>query len=149
LADDDYLIGVDNLSSVDVIIKELNAPISECMRTPVTVTPSERASSLLARMVVEDIGAIIVVEKEIPLGIITEKDVLERVIMKNRDMFTTTANDIMSKPLVTIESNRPTKEAIDLMRKHNIRRLAVTAKGALVGLVTERRLSVKFLNKIM
>ena len=130
-------------------MKELNAPISECMRTPVTVTPTESASSLLASMIVQDIGAIIVAEKGTPLGIITEKDVLERVIMKNKDMFTTTANDIMSKPLVTIESNRPTKEAIDLMRKHNIRRLAVTANGALIGLVTERRLSVKFLNQIM
>ena len=137
------------MSSMDVIRRELDSPISECMRTPVTVAPSERASSLLARMVVEDIGAIIVADKGTPLGIITEKDVLERVIMKNRDMFTVTADDIMSTPLVTVESNHPVKEAIELMRKHNIRRLAVTTNGALVGLVTERRLSAKFLNEIM
>ena len=55
----------------------------------------------------------------------------------------------MSKPLISTEHDRPIKEAIELMRKHNIRRLAVTANGALVDLVTERRLSVKFLNKII
>lgn len=135
--------------SGEEIIKELNSPVKECMRTPVTVSPSEAVSSLLASMVVEDIGAVIVVDKGNPVGMITEKDVLERVIMENKNVYTTTAKDVMSKPLITIECDRPIKEAIGLMRKHNIRRLAVTENRALVGLVTERRLSTKFLNKII
>jgi len=89
-----------------------------------------------------------VVEKGSPVGIITEKDVLERVILEDKNVYTTTAKDVMSKPLISIERDRPIKEAIELMRKHNIRRLAVTANGALVGLVTERRLSLKFLDKL-
>jgi CBS domain-containing protein len=133
----------------EAIIRVLDLPVRECMRIPVTVAPSEAVSSMLSSMVVKDIGAVIVVEEGNPVGIITEKDVLERVIMKNRDMYTTIAKDVMSSPLISIESERPIKEAIELMRKHNIRRLAVTAKGALVGLVTERRLSVKFLNSIV
>jgi CBS domain-containing protein len=133
----------------EAIIRVLDSPVRECMRIPVTVAPSEAVSGMLSSMVVKDIGAVIVVEEGNPVGIITEKDVLERVIMKNRDMYTTIAKDVMSSPLISIESERPIKEAIELMRKHNIRRLAVTAKGALVGLVTERRLSVKFLNSIV
>ena len=131
------------------INKVFDLPVRECMRIPVTVAPSEAVSGMLSSMVVKDIGAIIVVEEGRPVGIITEKDVLERVIMKNRNMYTTTAKEVMSSPLISIESERPIKEAIELMRRHNIRRLAVTANGALVGLVTERRLSVKFLNSIV
>ena len=133
----------------DAITKVFDQPVRECMRIPVTVVPSEAVSGMLSSMVVKDIGAVIVVEEGKPVGIITEKDVLERVIMKNRNMYTTTAKEVMSSPLISIESERPIKEAIELMRKHNIRRLAVTANGALVGLVTERRLSVKFLNSIV
>jgi CBS domain-containing protein len=54
----------------------------------------------------------------------------------------------MSTPLVSIESDRPIKEAIDLMRQQNIRRLAVTENDALVGLVTERRLLTGFLSQV-
>jgi CBS domain-containing protein len=133
----------------EAINKVFDLPVRECMRIPVTVAPSEAVSGMLSSMVVKDIGAIIVVEEGRPVGIITEKDVLERVIMKNRDMYTTTAKEVMSGPLISIESERPIKEAIELMRRHSIRRLAVTANGALVGLVTERRLSVKFLNSIV
>ena len=46
----------------------------------------------------------------------------------------------MSKPLITIEADRTIKEALDLMRRHNIRRLVVTEDGDLLGLATERRL---------
>jgi CBS domain-containing protein len=131
------------------MVKELNLPVSECMRIPVTASPSEFISNVLGNMVIKDIGAVIVVEKERPVGIITEKDVLERVIMQNKNVYSTMAKDVMSKPVVTIEDSHTIKEAIELMRKHNIRRLAVTMNGVLVGLVTERRLSVKFLNKMI
>jgi len=135
--------------SFEEIVKELNSPISECMRAPVTATPSEAITSILGNMVLKDIGAVIVVEKEKPVGIITEKDVLERVIMQNKNVYTTTAKEVMSKPIVTIEMKRPIKEAIELMRRYNIRRLAVTSDKNLVGIVTERRLSIKFLNKMI
>lgn len=145
---DDSLIGVESLFSGQNIIQELNSPIRDCMRTPITVSPRESVSSLLRSMIDNNIGAVIVVEKERPVGIITEKDVLEKAIIKNKDVYKTKAEDVMSKPLISIESDRSIKEAIELMRKHNIRRLAVLSNGVLVGLVTERRLAVSFLNKI-
>ena len=95
-----------------------------------------------------DIGAVIVIEKEKPVGIITEKDVLEKVLIKNKDVYTTTANEIMTKPIITIESDQYIKEALKLLQEHQIRRLAVTENDILIGIVTERRLLVKFLNQI-
>jgi len=89
-----------------------------------------------------------VIEKEKPVGIITEKDVLEKAIIKNKNMYKTTANEIMSKPLIFIESDHSIKEALELMRKHQIRRLAITEKNVLIGIVTERRLLAKFLSQL-
>ena len=127
----------------------LNLPVSVCMRrNPITVTPSEPVSGLMFRMVDNDIGAVVVVNKGQPVGIITERNVLERVLVRNLNVYQTQAKDIMSTPLVSIGSDRPIKEALDLMRQHNIRRLAVTENDALVGLVTERRLLSGFLSQV-
>jgi len=107
---------------------------------PVPVSPSETVSSLMFMMINENIGAAIVVDKGRPVGIITEKDVLERVIMIGKDAYKTKAKDVMSKPLISIDADRPIKEALELMRKNKIRRLVVTKNKSLIGLVTERRI---------
>ena len=107
-----------------------------------------KMASLMFRMVDNDIGAVIVVDKGKPVGIITEKDVLERVIMRNKHVYKTKANEIMSTPLISIEINRPIKEALKLMHRHKIRRLAVIENEMLAGLVTERRLLMGFLSQV-
>lgn len=127
----------------------LNVPVGEGCELrlePIAVSMSDSATTLVEKMIKDNIGAVVVVEKGRPVGIITEKDLLEKVIKPLKDMDLTLAGDTMSKPLITIESDRPMKEALELMRKHNIRRLVVTKEGALLGLVTERRfLEVAFL----
>ena len=129
------------LSSNDRHLVPLNLPVSVNMRRPpVTVSLSESVSNLMFKMINENIGAVVVVNKGRAVGIITEKDVLKRGIMSGKDIYETRAKDVMSKPLVSIEADRPIKEALELMRKHSIRRLAVTKNEALVGLVTEKRL---------
>ena len=74
------------------------------------------------------------------MGIITEKDILARAVMSEKNLYKTFAEEIMSHPLISIDANRTIREALDLMNKHKIRRLPVTEKNILVGLVTERRL---------
>lgn len=131
------------------LIEALNLPIRFSMRcNPVTVSPSEPVSTLMFRMVANDIGAVIVIDEGKPVGMITERDLLERVITNNKNVYETKAKDVMSKPLVSIETDRPIKEALELMRKHKIRRLAVTENKALIGLVTERRLLSGFLSQV-
>jgi len=98
-------------------------------------------------MVESNIGAVIVIERERPVGIITERDVLERAII-NKNVYKTTAKEVMSQPVISTEVNCSVKEALRLMRKHNIRRLAVTENGKLVGLVTERRLLTEFASQL-
>jgi CBS domain-containing protein len=85
------------------------------------------------------VGSVIVTEDNKPLGIITEKDILDRVINVQKDPAKTFAKDIMSKLLVTISHHQTSKQALEVMRKNNIRRLAVVRDAKLVGVVTERR----------
>jgi CBS domain-containing protein len=128
----------------------LDSPIRLSMRKRlVTVSPNEPVSGLTYQMTREDIGAAIVIDKGNPVGIITEKDILERVITPEKDVYKTLAKDIMSKPLISIESTSPIKEALNLMRKNKIRRLVVLEDGSLVGLVTERRLCARICNMII
>ena len=138
------------MSSHETLVKALNLPVSVGMRSkPVTVIPSEPISGLMWRMVDKNVGAIIVVENGRPVDIITEKDVLGRVVMAEKNVHTTLAKDVMSKPLIAIEADRPIKDALELMHKNRIRRLAITRNEVLVGLVTERRLLETFLSQVM
>jgi CBS domain-containing protein len=119
----------------------LNVSVEKALRTkPFTVLTSDSLHTCVERMVRENIGAVIVLEKKLPVGIITEKDVLERAIIPEKNMYQTKAEDIMSKPLISIEADLPVKEALELMKKNNVRRLVITKNNSLIGLVTERRL---------
>jgi glycosyltransferase involved in cell wall biosynthesis/CBS domain-containing protein len=108
--------------------------------TPTTVSPLDTALTVLDLMTKENVGSIVVVENNQPVGIITEKDMVQRVLKSEKNLELTLARDVMSKPLVTIEPERTIADALEAMQQHNIRRLIVTRGGALVGLTTERRL---------
>ena len=119
----------------------LSLTVQSNMRTtPPTVSVLDSVATVMDMMVEEDIGAVVAVDEDRPVGIITEKDVLERVVKPQRDFELTLVKDVMSKPLIAIGAERSIREALELMRDHNIRRLAVTRDGALIGLTTERRL---------
>ncbi|HXZ90496.1 MAG TPA: CBS domain-containing protein [Candidatus Dormibacteraeota bacterium] len=119
----------------------LSLPVITNMRpAPPTVTPFDAASTVLDLMTKQNVGSVLVVENNHPLGIVTEKDILQRVLNKGKNLELTLVKDIMSKPLVTIEAERTIADALETLQKHNIRRLVITHEGTLVGLTTTRRL---------
>jgi len=107
---------------------------------PPTVSPLDSTLTVMDLMTKENVGAIVVVENNQPVGIITEKDMLQRVLKSGKNLELTLVRDVMSKPLVTIEATRTMLDALEALQRHNIRRLIITKGGALVGLTTERRL---------
>lgn len=114
---------------------------SNMRERPPRVHTSDPISLVIEKMLGADIGAIIVMERdETPVGIITEKDLIERVVEPNRDIDVTLAQEVMSKPIVTIDADETVAEALKLMHGKKIRRLAVTKREVLVGIITERRL---------
>ena len=117
-------------------------PVESVMRSPpVMAWSSDTVSSIVKKMVQENIGAVIICDMDVvPIGIITERDIVERIVNKHRDPAKTLAFEVMSAPIVTIESDRSVVEALKLMKDRKVRRLAVTKEGRLVGIITERRL---------
>jgi len=82
----------------------------------------------------KEVGDLIVVDREMPVGIVTERDFVRRVIAKGRtvDM---KVSDVMSKPLITIGPSASLKEAARKMGEHKIRRLPVMKQHKLVGII--------------
>lgn len=70
------------------------------------------------------------------MGIITERDVLKRVVSKSRDPAVTKVSEIMSKPLIVGGPDMYVEDAARLMFKRNIKKLPVMKNGRLIGLVT-------------
>jgi CBS domain-containing protein len=119
----------------------LNLPVQTNMRTlPPTASLDDPVSVVVNKMVRENIGAVIIVDENKPTGILTEKDILDKVVYLKKDLYLTKARDVMSEPIFSIEADHPIKEALDIMKRNNIRRLPVTKDGVMVGIVSERRL---------
>ena len=104
-----------------------------------TVRPSDSVSNVAKIMVENNVGAVIVADGKKPIGIITEKDILNRVVNAQKDLAQTLAKDVMSTPLVTIDIKQTANLALEIMQHHNIRRLVVVRGETLAGLLTERR----------
>jgi len=118
----------------------LKNSVETVMRSPpVTALFSDSVSSVIEKMITNNIGAVVVMSGGNPVGIITERDIIEKVVRSNRDPSKIRAEEIMSSPLISVEADKTLKDALTLMRDKKIRRLGVTRKGKLVGIITERR----------
>ena len=121
--------------------KILGLPVETGMRPALTVSSIDFVSTVMDLMTRENAGSVVVLEENKPVGIVTEGDVLQRVIKSGRDPELTVVSSIMSShPLVTIEVDHTIGDTLELMNKHNVRRVIVIRQGALAGLTTQRRL---------
>jgi len=85
----------------------------------------------------KDIGSVLIEEDEC-IKIVTERDILKRVVARNRDVENTKISEIMSRCAHTIDSEKDIFYASDMLNKYNIRRLPVTEGGKIVGIITAR-----------
>jgi CBS domain-containing protein len=108
----------------------------------IVVTVDKDSSVYEAAKVMSEkgIGSIVVTGDGKPVGIATERDILQRVVAKRLDASKVKMKDIMSKPLITVNGSMPIINAIRIMEKNKVRRLLVMERGKLVGIVTQRDL---------
>ncbi len=83
-----------------------------------------------------EIGCLVAIKDGKPVGIVTERDMLKRVLVEGRDPRAVEVAEVMSKPLLFMEPEKEIEEAVKLMFKHKIKKLPVVENGRLVGLVT-------------
>jgi CBS domain-containing protein len=92
------------------------------------------------------IGSLFVTNGKEIVGILTDTDMVRRVVAAGADTHKTTAEQIMSAPILTIEENKTVLDANDLMAQTHIRHLGVTQGGKLVGMISVRDLVVFLTN---
>lgn len=88
----------------------------------------------------QNIGAVVVTNALDVLGIVTERDIIERVALGKKDLYGLVAQNIMTSPVITVDYDRKVEDALKIMRDNDIRRLVVVKGKKVVGLITERRL---------
>jgi CBS domain-containing protein len=115
--------------------------VGSLARMPIpTVNGSEPVSKIASLMVNCNIGSVIVMRDLEPLGIVTERDLVRRVIYAEKDAREIVAQEIMTAPLITISYDRTIEEGLEIMQHNHVRRLVVLKGDSAIGLLTERRL---------
>lgn len=87
------------------------------------------------------VGSLVVMDKKIIVGIVTERDTIERVILQNKNPKKTKVGDIMSPNIITVHALAPLERAAQIMKEGNIKKLPVILNNEIVGIVTETDLS--------
>ena len=124
--------------------------VKEIMTIDVKTIRPEDSVKLLAQMMVKNkIGAMLVVSGSGEVvGIATERDIIEDVVLGSADLETTKVQEIMTKDIVTAEPGNTLEEAADIMVNHSIKKLPIIDKGRLVGIVTATDL-IAYENKLV
>jgi CBS domain-containing protein len=114
--------------------------VKDAMSSPVVTTTEDAPTNKIAKLMDEnDLGCVIVTNKDgKALGIITERDLVIRVLSKNLQPGSVLAKDIMTAPLATIEPEATISDAARRMSRLDIRRLGVIYKGDLIGLISSK-----------
>jgi CBS domain-containing protein len=86
-------------------------------------------------------GYVVVLERGKPVGIVTERDIVNQVVAHARDSAEMSVSDIMSTPLITIDPDADLLDAAELMRTHGIRKLIVIRGDIVYGIITARSIA--------
>lgn len=119
----------------DVLIKEIMKPNLVIVQPFTTVLEAARI------MKANKIGGIIIAEGNHPIGILTESDILKKVVCEGKNAQDVLVEEVMSSPIIVTEPYISIKEALKIMGKCNIRRLIVIENNKLVGIITQRDIS--------
>jgi len=85
----------------------------------------------------QDIGSLPITDEEKLVGMITDRDITTRVVAEAADAAKTSVEDVYSRDLISVEPDKGLEEALQLMARHQVRRLPVVENGRLVGIVAQ------------
>ncbi|MEM4267833.1 MAG: CBS domain-containing protein [Candidatus Woesearchaeota archaeon] len=104
----------------------------------VTLEEEEKVITAAKIMAKKSISCIIVVKGKKPIGIITERDLLKKLVVEGKDPTKTLVKEVMSKPVVTVPPESDFVPTGELMKRKGVRRFPVVDdNGNLIGLVTQ------------
>ncbi|MCA9472237.1 MAG: CBS domain-containing protein [Nitrospirales bacterium] len=122
-------------------LDDVYRPLSVLMQTAIEqIAGEETVATAAAHMANKHIGALLVTENGEWAGIVTERDLIQKVIAEELDPQQIKTRTIMNKPIIGIDINRTVHDASDLMAEKWIRHLPVTENGKIVGILSVRDL---------
>lgn len=128
----------------------LTLRVRDVMEGGVIMLDGDRpVSEALKKMLENNVWSVVVTINDIPTGVVTERDILRRVIAKGLNIDRVPLKDIMSCPLITIDPDASFGEAWSLMVEKDIRRIYVVEKGKIIGRVTRAGLFQKLLDAVL
>src|SRR5436309_2454996 len=116
----------------------LTNKVSEIMTTNITTAvASQTVFEAMEKMVSEDVGRIVITDRDVSVGIFTEQDVLKRVAVKDINTKKTAIKELMTSPLITMASTDLVRDVLVEMYRRDIRNMPVGGeKGELIGIVS-------------
>ena len=102
----------------------------------VTIAADTMVRDAVKLMNKHDIGCLVVIEKGKPIGIVTERDMLKRVLAESEELENIKVQEVMSKPLTVGKPDMEIESAAEIMFAKKIKKLPITENGKLIGLVT-------------
>ena len=112
-------------------------PVSKYVRLGyIVLEESSRVQEAVKAMRENGYGSVIVTKEGKPVGILTERDVLYRVVAEGKDPKNTRIGEVMTTPLITVTPNTKVSDAIAIMSKKGIRRLVVMSGEKIMGIIS-------------
>jgi len=113
-------------------------PVKEIMTREVcTVSKEESILNASRKMIECGVGSVVVLEESKPVGIVTERDIIVKVVSRNKVPSEVLVEEVMNYPLITVTPETSAREAGRIMLKRGIRRLPVVNGDKLVGIITD------------
>jgi CBS domain-containing protein len=119
--------------------------VKDYMRKDVSTLSTEASATEASKiMSTNKVGYIIALDKGRPTGIVTERDLVLKVMAKDKNPNEIKVSECMSSPLITIDPDKSIEEAVETMKKHGFRRLPVVKSDVIYGIFTARDLVEHF-----
>ncbi|MDY6965105.1 MAG: CBS domain-containing protein [Halobacteriota archaeon] len=117
---------------------ETEIPIREIMtRDVVTAEAETDAVDVAKKMTEKDVGCVIVVKDDKPVGIVSERDIVRKLVSKNAKASSMKAEDLMTEPIITVSEDTSLLDTTKVMASKKIRRLPVMRGDEMIGVVSE------------
>jgi len=115
----------------------------------VSIESKQTVKQALDKLIEAKIWALVIERSGLPVGVVTEHDILRRCVAKGYDINNMKVEEIMTSPIITVEPDMRAGEALEKMLQKDVGRLYVVEGGKVIGRVTQTELSSNLLDVIM
>jgi CBS domain-containing protein len=101
-----------------------------------SVSPDDTVFDALTLLADKDIGAVLVMEGDCLIGILSERDYARKVILRGKSSKTTPVREIMSTRVITVKPEESCRGCMEIMSNHHVRHLPVVENGYVIGVIS-------------